>query len=79
MNGAPETFISPTWGRTVFRESPKDWSPIKTCRHCILRESKEDCDRARCTPETRTDGKDGYYTVQEKPNVQFQLELPEKP
>jgi hypothetical protein len=68
MNEAPEIFLSPTYGRTVFHESPKDWSPIKTCAHCILARTKEDCDRARCSPETRSDGRDGYYTVQDMPN-----------
>lgn len=68
MKESPETYVSETWGVTVFKESPKDWSPIKTCRHCILRETIEDCHRAACSPEFRGDGKDGYYTVQDIPN-----------
>jgi len=68
MKGAPETFMSPTWGKTVFIESPKDWSPLKTCAHCILTGNVKECRKARCSPEFRSDGKDGYYTVQDMPN-----------
>jgi len=68
MKGDQDVYVSETWGTTVFKESPKDWSPIKTCRHCILRETIEDCRRAACSPEFRGDGKDGYYTVQDIPN-----------
>ena len=62
-----DIFVSPTWGRTVFKESPKDWSPIKTCRHCILRDTIQDCSKVACSPEFRADGKDGYFTVQNMP------------
>ena len=42
MNGNENIYMSETWGRTVFRESPKDWSPIKTCNRCIMTRTKED-------------------------------------
>ena len=61
------TYVSNRWGVTTFHEAPKGWGEKKTCAHCILREDKEDCDRARCTPEFRADGKDGYFTVQNFP------------
>lgn len=61
-----DVFISKRWGRTVFHEAT-GWSEIKTCQHCILREDKEECRAARCSPEFRTDGKDGYFTVQNFP------------
>lgn len=67
MKGNQDVYVSETWGATVFVESPKDWSPIKTCRHCILRDTIQDCSKAACTPEFRADGKDGYFTVQDMP------------
>ena len=68
MKGNQDVYVSETWGTTVFHESPKDWSPIKTCRHCILRETIQDCRKAACSPEFRADGKDGYFTGQDIPN-----------
>lgn len=59
MNENQDVYVSPTRGRTVFHESPKDWSPSKTCSRCILRETIQDCRRAACSPEFRADGKDG--------------------
>jgi hypothetical protein len=68
MNENQDVYVSPTRGRTVFHESPKDWSPIKTCRHCILRDTIQDCRKVACSPEFRADGKDGYFTLQDIPN-----------
>lgn len=68
MKGNQDVYVSEKWGTTVFVESPKDWSPIKTCSRCILRETIEDCHRAACSPEFRADGKDGYFTLQDIPN-----------
>lgn len=68
MKENQEVYVSETWGTTVFVESPKNWSPIKTCSRCVLRETIEDCRRAACSPEFRVDGKDGYFKVQDIPN-----------
>ena len=68
MKGNQDVYVSETWGTTVFVESPKNWSPIKTCSRCILREPIQDCRRAACSPEFRADGKDGFYTVRNYPN-----------
>lgn len=62
-----DVFISKRWGKTVFHEAPKGWGEKKVCSRCILREDREDCDRARCSPGFRTDGKDGYFTVRNTP------------
>ncbi|MCR4872382.1 MAG: hypothetical protein K5885_02435 [Bacteroidales bacterium] len=62
-----DTYVSKRWGKTVFHEAPKGWGEKKVCSRCILREDKEDCDRARCSPGFRTDGKDGYFTVRNTP------------
>lgn len=68
MKESTETYVTEKWGVIVFHESPKDWGPIKTCRHCVLRDTIEDCRRAACSPEFRVDGKDGYFTAQDIPN-----------
>lgn len=62
-----DTYVSERWGVTHFHEAPKGWGPDKVCSRCILREDREDCDRARCSPGFRTDGKDGYFTVRNTP------------
>lgn len=62
-----DTYVSERWGVTRFHEAPKGWGPDKVCSRCILERDSEDCDRARCSPGFRTDGKDGYFTVQQMP------------
>ena len=64
---AQDTYVSERWGVTKFHEAPKGWGPDKVCSRCILERDSEDCDRARCSPGFRTDGKDGYFTIQEMP------------
>lgn len=60
-------FTSTTWGLTTFIPTKDDtWK--NNCRHCILLRSAE-CWQAPCTPEEREDGKQGYYSIQEKPII----------
>ena len=61
-----DVYVSRKWGETVFR--PVRGKAARTkCRHCILRGTYEDCAVAPCLPDERTDGLDGYFTIQDMP------------
>lgn len=62
-----DTYVSKRCGVTQFHEAPKGWGEKKVCSRCILARDTEDCDKAPCSPDFRTDGKDGYFTVRNIP------------
>lgn len=62
------TFNSPTWGQlTFFPTKSNKWN--ETCRHCLLARSKSECHAAHCRSNERTDGKNGYFSIHEMPNI----------
>ncbi|MBR6905023.1 MAG: hypothetical protein IKN32_09250 [Bacteroidales bacterium] len=62
-----DTYVSKRWGVTEFHEAPKGWGETKVCSRCILLHDPEDCNKARCSPAFRTDGKDGFFTIRNVP------------
>lgn len=67
LAASQDIYVSKRWGVTHFHEAPKGWGPNKVCSRCILARDREECSEARCTPEFRKDGKDGYFTVRNFP------------
>lgn len=59
-------FTSETWGLTTFYPT-KDDSWAHNCKLCILNRSEE-CFIAPCTPEERTDGQRGYFSIHNMPD-----------
>ena len=61
-------FTSERWGLlTFFPTKGNKWKD--TCRHCLLwdPEDKEECARAHCEAQIRTDGLNGYYSIHDMP------------
>lgn len=56
-------FASDRWGYLTFVESRGK----KDCLYCLLRYEDEECNRARCCKEQRTDGKNGFFTIRQMP------------
>ena len=63
-------FTSERWGLLTFFPTKSDkWKD--TCRHCLLwdPEDKTECAQAHCTAESRADGKNGFYSIREMPEM----------
>ena len=58
-------YLSETWGLCDFFPT-KDDSWAHNCRLCILNRSDE-CHKAPCTAEERTDGQCGYFSIHHMP------------
>ena len=62
------TFDSALWGRLTFFPTKGDkWND--TCKHCLLERSPEECVKARCHADDRTDGRSGYFSIHEMPQM----------
>ena len=60
-------YLSDTWGLCDFFPTKDDkWA--HNCRICILNRSDE-CDKAPCTAEERTDGQRGYFSIHHMPQA----------
>ena len=58
-------FASDRWGYLTFVESIGK----KDCLYCLLRYEDDECNRARCCNEQRTDGKNGFFTIRQMPKI----------
>ena len=69
------TFHSSKWGNLTFIPTRSGkWKD--TCCHCPLwvqkdrQTDRDECLRARCTPEERKDKQHGYFSLQQWPQTQ---------
>ena len=67
-------FQSVLWGQLNFVQcESKKWTD--TCRHCLLwvhkdsQTENDECISAPCSSEDREDGKNGYFSIQEMPQI----------
>ena len=61
------SFMSEKYGKLDFFETISvAWKD--TCKHCLLWNSGE-CLRANCISMQRIDGKNGYFSIQQMPEV----------
>lgn len=58
-------FVSKTWGVLDFIPT-KSQQYKETCRRCLLN-GQEECKLAHCTPATRADKRQGYFSKHEMP------------
>lgn len=58
-------FASDKWGYLTFVPSHGK----KDCLYCLLRYEEEECKRALCCKEKRSDGKNGFFTVRNFPKT----------
>lgn len=62
-----QQFFSELWGKLDFYETGNDkWTD--NCRHCLLYR-QEECNAAPCKAAERKDGKKGYFSIHEMPNL----------
>lgn len=61
------TFQSMQWGLLTFYPAKTDkWKD--TCRHCLLwGDYCDECLNAPCSSFSRTDGKEGYFSIHDMP------------
>lgn len=59
-------FQSTVWGLLDFFSASKESTK---CKHCILCRIDEECSTAPCDHEERSDGKSGYYSIHETPEL----------
>lgn len=73
LTPAQDTFVSELWGPLNFIPSESNkWKD--TCRHCLLWKHKrehtasDECLSAPCNASDRTDGRNGYFSIQQMPD-----------
>lgn len=73
MSADENHFTSTLWGvLTFFPASSNKWKD--TCRHCLLWDNEaghcsEPPGSARCADYERTDRKEGYFSIQQMPEI----------
>lgn len=62
------SFMSEKYGKLDFFEALSDkWKD--TCKHCLLRYEDPECHAASCFDYQRRDGKNGYFSIHQMPEV----------